>query len=81
MGMQVHTTIDEIESAGFTVIPSSEDGFSKLVLHKDGSELWHFNCSDNQLDRSLWFDIGQLSPLSVQKLHWMIRNRICFYCS
>ena len=81
MGMQVHTTIEEIESAGFKVILSKQDVFSKIILDKDNCELWHFNCSDNALDNGLWFDIGQLSPSAVQKLHWMIRNRICFSCS
>lgn len=81
MGMQCHTTIDEVESAGFKVIATGSDAWARIILDKDGSELWHLNCSDNVLDNSLWFDIGQLSPSAIQKLHWLIRNRICFSCS
>ena len=81
MGMQAHTTIEEIESAGFKVISVAGDANTRMVIDKDNCELWYFNCSDNILDNGLWFDIGQLSPSAVQKLHWMIRNRICFSCS
>ena len=81
MGMQAHTTIEEIESAGFKVIPVANDANARMVVDKDNCELWYFNCSDNALDTALWFDIGQRSPFAMQKIDWMIRNRICFSCN
>lgn len=77
MGMQCFLKLTDIEEAGFTV---KRDGYAAIV-EINGEPHWYFNCSDNLVNQDAWFDIGKLQPAAIDKLHWLIRNRICFQCS
>jgi hypothetical protein len=79
MGMQCHFSFEEIEYAGFKV----ERLADSIIVHNKHNQkpMYYFSCTENLVDKSSWFDVGQLRPLAIEKLHWLITNRIPFTCS
>lgn len=82
MGMQCHFDIQEVRDLGYECVTPHYDANCMLVTAKGStSPLYYFNCSDNVMDTQVWFDIGSMSETAMEKLKWLIANRICFTCS
>jgi len=81
MGMQCHFNVSDIPSdvavtKDFECI--DDDGLDYyIIVHNH--KLYHFSTDSEH--ESAWFDIGSRSDSAMDKIQWLIKNRICFNCS
>lgn len=75
MGMQCHFNIKELPD--FTKIITYDyelEGYTYEIIPDN----WNVDCS---IEGNAWFDIGSRSFLQMNRIEYLIRNRVCFNCS
>ena len=75
MGMQCHFNIKDLP--GFESNPSIEYDM-ELELYTYHHNGYAYDCD---IKGNAYFDIGQMSERALEKLRYLIQNRVCFNCS